>query len=150
MWWYCVGVGYTVNKHMKHDEDSLRERLSETAYQVTQEGATEPPFTGTYYEAKDDGMYHCVVCDAPLFSSETKFDSGSGWPSFYDAAQTDALRLTTDTSGGMIRTEASCRACGAHLGHVFDDAPKTPTGKRYCINSCALSLNKQNDESEAP
>ena len=130
-------------------KEELREQLSEEAYRVTQEGATEPPFTGVYYETKDDGMYHCVVCDAPLFDAHTKFDSGSGWPSFYDAVKTDAVRLSPDESLGTIRTEVSCRTCGAHLGHLFDDAPDTPTGKRYCINSCALALTKQDDENDA-
>ena len=126
----------------------IRERLSEEAYQVTQEGATEPPFTGKYYKTKDDGIYHCVVCNAPLFDSKTKFDSKSGWPSFYTAAGKDALRLSPDESSAIVQTEVSCEKCKAHLGHVFDDAPETPTGKRYCINSCALSLNKRDHEQE--
>lgn len=128
---------------MDTDKEALREHLSDEAYAVTQEGATEPPFSGEYYKTKDDGMYHCAVCGAALFDSDTKFDSETGWPSFYDATGTDTLRLSKDESHGMVRTEVSCRKCGAHLGHVFEDAPDTPTGQRYCINSCALSLNKR-------
>ena len=121
----------------------MREKLSEQAYKVTQEGATEPPFTGEYYKTKDDGMYHCAVCDAPLFDSSTKFDSHSGWPSFYNPAGENTIRLKPDESQGMVRTECYVLKCGAHLGHVFEDAPETPTGQRYCINSCTLSLDKR-------
>lgn len=128
---------------MDTDKEALREQLSDEAYAVTQEGATEPPFSGEYYKTKDDGMYHCAVCGTALFDSKTKFDSKTGWPSFYDATGTDTLRLSKDESQGMMRTEVSCRKCDAHLGHVFEDAPDTPTGQRYCINSCALSLNKR-------
>ena len=127
----------------KVNKEALREKLSEQAYHVTQEGATEPPFTGEYYKTNDDGMYHCAVCDAPLFGSDTKFDSHSGWPSFYDPVGDSTVHLKLDESQGMTRTEVSCVKCGAHLGHVFEDAPETPTEQRYCINSCALSLNKQ-------
>ena len=134
---------------MDTNKEELREQLSDEAYAVTQEGATEPPFSGEYYKTKDDGMYHCAVCGAALFDSNTKFDSKTGWPSFYDTTGTDTLRLSKDESHGMMRTEVSCRKCGAHLGHVFEDAPDTPTGQRYCINSCALSLNKrEKDETE--
>ena len=134
---------------MGTDKKELRERLSEEVYRVTQEGATEPPFSGEYYKTEDDGMYHCAVCGAALFDSKTKFDSGTGWPSFYDTTGTDTLRLSVDESGGMVRTEVSCRKCGAHLGHLFEDAPDTPTGQRYCINSCALSLNnREKDEAK--
>lgn len=132
----------------KDKKDNLRERLSEEAYKVTQEKATEPPFTGEYYQTKEDGMYHCAVCGAALFDSNTKFDSGTGWPSFYETSGTDTLRLTPDESHGMMRTEVSCRKCGAHLGHLFNDAPSTPTGERYCINSCALSLQKREENEE--
>ena len=132
----------------KDDKEDLRGRLSEEAYKVTQEKATEPPFTGEYYQTKDDGMYHCAVCGTALFDSGTKFDSGTGWPSFYEATGIDTLRLTPDESQDMIRTEVSCRKCGAHLGHVFNDAPSTPTGERYCINSCALSLETREKDGE--
>ena len=128
---------------MDMDKEALRERLSEEAYKVTQEGATESPFSGEYYKMEDDGMYHCAVCGAALFDSGTKFDSGTGWPSFYDTTGTDTLRLSPDESSGMVRTEVSCRKCGAHLGHLFEDAPDTPTGQRYCINSCALFLERR-------
>ena len=124
-------------------ERELREQLSEEAYKVTQEGATEPAFTGKYYKTKDDGMYRCIVCDTPLFDSTTKFDSHSGWPSFYETANTEAVKLTKDDSLGMTRTEVKCAKCDAHLGHVFDDATETPTGQRFCINSCALDLDEK-------
>ena len=132
----------------KYGKSALRERLSEEAYRVTQEKATEPPFTGEYYQTKDDGVYYCAVCGTALFDSHTKFDSGTGWPSFYEASGSDTLRLTPDESDGLIRTEVSCRMCGAHLGHLFNDAPETPTGERYCINSCALSLTKRGEKNE--
>ena len=127
------------------DKKIPRKQLSKQVYKVTQEGATEPPFTGEYYKTKDDGMYHCAVCDAPLFDSNTKFDSHSGWPSFYDPQGDSTVRLRKDDSHGMTRTEVSCAKCSAHLGHVFEDAPETPTGQRYCINSCSLSLNKREE-----
>ena len=138
----------TNNGDNNKNKEDLRERLSEEAYKVTQQKATEPPFTGEYYQTKDDGRYHCAVCGAVLFDSSTKFDSGTGWPSFYEATGTDTLRLTPDESEGMVRTEVSCRKCGAHLGHVFNDAPSTPTGERYCINSCALSLETREKDEE--
>ena len=124
-------------------EKELRKKLSDQTYKVTQEGTTEAPFTGEYYKTTDDGMYHCAVCDAPLFDSETKFNSETGWPSFYNPAGDSRVRLKKDESIGITRTEVSCAKCGAHLGHVFEDAPETPTGQRYCINSCALSLEKR-------
>ena len=123
--------------------DSDKNRLSEEARRVTQEGATEAPFSNRYYREKRDGSYHCVVCGRTLFDSSTKFDSASGWPSFYDAADRKSVTLRPDHSGGGERTEVSCASCGAHLGHVFDDAPDMPTGQRYCINSCALSLKER-------
>ena len=119
----------------------LREKLTPEQYHVTQEAGTERAFTGIYWDEHDDGVYRCVVCDAPLFSSSTKFDSGTGWPSFYEALDNDAVTLETDRSLFMTRTEALCANCGAHLGHVFDDGP-APTGQRFCMNSASLRLDR--------
>jgi peptide-methionine (R)-S-oxide reductase len=123
----------------KPSEVELRERLTPQQYEVTQNAGTERAFTGIYHDVKDDGTYHCIVCDEALFSSDTKFESGSGWPSFYEAIDNDKVLVETDTSHGMVRTEALCAACGAHLGHVFPDGPK-PTGDRFCMNSASLNL----------
>lgn len=126
----------------KTDEEWRRE-LSPELYHIAREKGTEAPFSGAYYKTKDTGMYVCAACGQELFSSDTKFDSSSGWPSFYDPVNREHIELHTDESGGMARTEVTCKRCGAHLGHVFDDAPQTPTGKRFCINSVSLELKKE-------
>ena len=128
----------TRQKAQRTEEDWKRE-LTPEQYAVLREGATEAPFTGEYAFTKDDGVYRCAGCGAELFDAETKFESGTGWPSFYAPKVQDAVELRSDRSQGMVRTEAVCRRCGGHLGHVFDDGPQ-PTGQRYCINSCSLSL----------
>ena len=123
---------------VKSDEE-WRAQLTREQYEVLRRKGTERAFTGRFYKTKDKGMYVCAGCGAPLFSSDTKFESGTGWPSFTEPADRETVVLTPDHSHGMIRTEVTCRRCGGHLGHVFDDGPG-PTGQRYCINSCSLDL----------
>ncbi len=126
------------------DDPGLRARLSPIQYQVAVEGGTERAFSGPYWNRHDDGVYRCVVCQAPLFDSGTKFDSGSGWPSFYDALGQGRVTTLEDRSHGMVRTEIRCATCGAHLGHVFPDGPR-PTGLRYCVNSASLDFAARSD-----
>ena len=124
---------------MDETTEDLRTRLTPLQFRVTQESGTERPFTGEYWDSKVAGTYRCVVCDTPLFTSDTKFESGSGWPSFWQAVGDDVVATERDGSLGMVRTEAVCANCGAHLGHIFDDGPR-PTGLRYCMNSASLRL----------
>jgi len=126
----------------KPNDTDLRAKLTPEQFHVTQEKGTERPFTGAYWDNHDQGMYRCVVCDEPLFSSADKFDSGTGWPSFTRPAETASVETESDNSLFMRRTEVHCRKCGAHLGHVFDDGPRDAGGMRYCINSCSLTFDK--------
>ena len=124
---------------IKKTDSEWQKELTPEQFQVMRKAGTEPAFTGKYYKTKDPGMYVCAGCGQPLFSSETKFDSGTGWPSFYKPASASALEEKTDVTHGMRRTEVRCSKCEAHLGHVFPDGPQ-PTGLRYCMNSAALEL----------
>ena len=126
-------------------EQEWREALSVEQFHVCREKGTERAFTGTYWNTKTPGVYRCVACGEPLFSSQTKFDSGSGWPSFWQPMGDEAVETETDTSFGMTRTEVHCRRCGSHLGHIFPDGPE-PTGLRYCINSVSLKLDPGSGE----
>jgi peptide-methionine (R)-S-oxide reductase len=130
-----------MSEKIKKSESEWQKELSPEQFQVTRKAGTEPAFTGKYYKTKDPGTYTCVCCGQPLFSSETKYESGSGWPSFYQPLDQNAVEEHTDESHGMRRTEVRCAKCDAHLGHVFLDGPR-PTGLRYCMNSASLDLKK--------
>jgi peptide-methionine (R)-S-oxide reductase len=132
-------MSYAVTK----SEDEWRHELSPDEYGVLRKAGTERPWTGELLEEKRVGVYRCRACQAELFRSETKFDSHCGWPSFFSPADSDAVELLEDHSLGTVRTEVRCASCGSHLGHVFDDAPQTPTGDRYCMNSISLSFEEQ-------
>lgn len=128
---------------MKLSDEEWKQKLSKQQYEIMRKGGTEAPFTGELLHQNADGMFVCAACGTPLFSSKTKFDSGSGWPSFYDVVSSDNVDLKVDESHGMYRTEVVCHTCGGHLGHVFDDAADQPTGKRYCINSACLAFSPE-------
>ncbi len=129
-------------------EEGWRERLDPLQFEVARRGGTERAFTGVYWDTKDAGTYRCIGCGVALFSSDTKFDSGTGWPSFWEPLEDDRVKLIRDRSHGMVRTERRCARCDSHLGHVFGDGPY-PTGLRYCMNSASLDLDRE-EQSEEP
>jgi peptide-methionine (R)-S-oxide reductase len=132
-------MGYEVTK----TDEEWQASLAPGEFQVLRGAATERPWSGALLDEHRDGLFRCKACDAPLFKSTAKFDSGSGWPSFFEPVSEDAVELKSDRSWGMTRTEVRCARCGSHLGHLFDDAPQTPSGERYCMNSVSLSFEEQ-------
>ena len=127
---------------MVKNKEEMKDKLTSEQYEVCINKGTEPPFSGKYNDCKDDGVYKCVCCGEELFNSDAKFDSGTGWPSFWQPIDKEMIKFEEDSSYGVLRTEVNCKKCGAHLGHVFDDGPK-PTNMRYCINSVSLDLDKK-------